>query len=723
MTKPNITRTAIALVVFAVALAAAFLGAFAAPSSGDSWWQDTFVDGTGLQAMTDTVVSDGNLVLAQEVATWTQTTAADFEAGALSGTRVISAENAIELGMAGFSAPAQVYSPTQQAAQKSPDLARDSAGGIHLVWQDVLASPLWEIFYAYSSDGGMTWTAPRAIPHPSQAYRYPARIAVASPTEVHAVWRESKEGDNGDSIVYGRSTDGGVSWTQTTLASFSSTGNKAPAIARSASGKVHVAWTRDFGGVFYANSANWSAVVRISDVDAAQFSDAPRIVTGAGDTLYAIWADNRSGDWKVYADRSTNGGSTWGTDVGINGVAGTQDAPSLTVASDGTVIAAWRDDRNRATSGYDVVVARSTDGGASWTEPIRILSADSAADQHDPILVAGESLVHLFCRQEDSGKLNVFHTYSADGGLTWSTLAAADAGGAGIEHGVPAAIADPSGRLLMAWEDRRAGNGMIYTARYDPNYVDRGAYLSPVYDTGGITAWGALEWDAETPPDTSLLFQVRSGNTPIPDASWSEWSPPLGVSGLPVPAPAARFVQVQANLSTTDHLVSPRLDEVRLAYRRYKPAASAMSVLIAPNPLDYWGQLVYTATVSAGASLRVDVCDASGETILANVESGTSLAGLSAQAYPAIRLAARLESSDGGVSPQLDAWAVSWSDEPPATPTATSTPTGTPTATATETPTATPTATATPTPKVTPKLTPLPHGRVHLPLILRSVTR
>ncbi|MDH7489519.1 MAG: sialidase family protein [Anaerolineae bacterium] len=728
MTKPDITRLTAAIFVFSAALAAVLVAASAAPSSGDSWWKDTFADATGLDILTNTVVANGSLMLAQETVTWTQTTAADFAAGTFSGTRVITAEDAIELAMAGFSAPTRVYSPTQPVAQKSPDLARDSAGGIHLVWQDVLASNKWEILYTRSSDGGITWAAPQELPHPSTAYRYPARIAAASPTELHAVWRESQEGETGDSIFYARSTNGGASWTLTTLASFGHAGNKTPAIARSASGGVHVVWARDYAGVFYANNANWGAVARISDVDAVQFSDAPHIVAGAANTVYAIWADTRAGTWNVYVDRSTDGGARWGMDVCINGVTGGQDAPSLAVASDGTVIAAWRGNRNQPTGGYDILVSRSTNGGSSWSAPTLILSPQTTTDQHNPVLAACGSFVHLLCRQNDGGKLNLFHAYSTDSGLTWSALAPADPGGAGIEHGPAAAVAEPSGRVYMAWEDRRESSGLIYTSCYDPNYVQQGVYLSPVWDTSGVTAWGTLAWDAVVPAGTSLSFQVRSGNTPAPDASWSNWSAPLVASGLPIPAPAGRFVQVRANLSTTDHSVSPRVHEMRLSYRRYKPAGAAVSVLIAPSPLGQWGQLTYTATVPAGSALHVDVCDASGAPLLTDVASGASLLGLSVQAYPALRLSARLESPGGSASPALDAWAVSWQADAP-TPTATpsANPTATPSATPSATPTATstemPTPTPTPTPKLTPKITPIPHGRIFLPIVVRNAAR
>ncbi|MGB9592982.1 MAG: hypothetical protein ACPL7R_02445, partial [Anaerolineae bacterium] len=190
-----------------------------------------------------------------------------------------------------------------------------------------------------------------------------------------------------------------------------------------------------------------------------------------------------------------------------------------------------------------------------------------------------------------------------------------------------------------------------------------------------------------------------------------------------------RFIQVRANLTTTDHWVSPRVHEVRLSYRRYKGAGAAISVLIVPDPLVQWGQLTYTSTVPAGAALHVDVCDASGAPVLTDVASGASLIGLSVQTYPALRLRARMGSSDGGASPQIDAWAVSWQAESPITPTPTETatltptPTGTPSATPTATPAETPTPTPTPTPKITPKITPIPRGRIFLPIVVRNAAR
>jgi hypothetical protein len=358
------------------------------------------------------------------------------------------------------------------------------------------------------------------------------------------------------------------------------------------------------------------------------------------------------------------------------------------------------------------------------------------------VLVAGSEIAHILWRQKVSGQWNLFYAYTGDGGLTWSAPFPLDPAGNGIEHGAPSAAADSAGHVFAVWEDRRVSGGRIY-ASSSSHYVNQGTYTSPVLDTGGAARWGALSWSAVKPSNTTLTFQVRSGNSPTPDATWSAWSGPITTSGAVIPAPIARYVQYQANLATTNHLVSPIVEEVRLTYHKYAREGAAVSVLIAPASMGGWGRLLYTATVPAGSALRVDVLDAISGTLWANLPSGADLSAIDIQAYPSLRLAARLTSADGSASPQLDAWSLSWAPPPTNTPTPTATPTATPTPTPTETPTPTPTATPTPTPTATPTETPTPtatptetpsptptatptggpRSRVFLPFVMRNMAR
>jgi hypothetical protein len=72
-----------------------------------------------------------------------------------------------------------------------------------------------------------------------------------------------------------------------------------------------------------------------------------------------------------------------------------------------------------------------------------------------------------------------------------------------------------------------------------------GHYTSQVYDTKFLTAWGNLHWQGAGP----IAITTRSGNTALPDATWSAWSDPLTPASAKVTSPQARFIQVRMQLA------------------------------------------------------------------------------------------------------------------------------------------------------------------------------
>jgi hypothetical protein len=100
------------------------------------------------------------------------------------------------------------------------------------------------------------------------------------------------------------------------------------------------------------------------------------------------------------------------------------------------------------------------------------------------------------------------------------------------------------------------------------------SYTSPVRDTKTVSTWGLVRWEATG----TVTIATRSGNTEVPDDSWSEWSAAYTRrEGESVSSPPARFLQWKAVL--TQGTPAPRLTSVTVAYlpRNARPSVTSVT--------------------------------------------------------------------------------------------------------------------------------------------------
>jgi hypothetical protein len=101
-------------------------------------------------------------------------------------------------------------------------------------------------------------------------------------------------------------------------------------------------------------------------------------------------------------------------------------------------------------------------------------------------------------------------------------------------------------------------------------YYYNGNFTSRVIDGGYEAIWDIITWKQSTPGASSIQISTRTGNTQIPDISWSPWSAPYGTpSGSPVTSPQGRYIQYMAYLNTPDDSYSPVVSEVVLVKSEY----------------------------------------------------------------------------------------------------------------------------------------------------------
>jgi cysteine-rich repeat protein len=188
---------------------------------------------------------------------------------------------------------------------------------------------------------------------------------------------------------------------------------------------------------------------------------APRLATDGQGTWLAVWAATGAlgTDSDVLSARSTDHGVSWTSPVPVNGSAATDEAfdfaPAVATDGDGTWVAVWA-----ATNGpdTDIFVARSTNAGTTWSTPAP-LYADAASDtgNDDRPQIAVDGAGHWLVVWDAPGRFgndrDVLYARSLDGGVGW-TAPAALGGNATTDRGTdqrPHAAPDGAGGWLVVW--------------------------------------------------------------------------------------------------------------------------------------------------------------------------------------------------------------------------------------------------------------------------------
>ncbi|HET9480512.1 MAG TPA: hypothetical protein VFP98_02050 [Candidatus Polarisedimenticolia bacterium] len=180
--------------------------------------------------------------------------------------------------------------------------------------------------------------------------------------------------------------------------------------------------------------------------------------------------------------------------------------------------------------------------------------------------------------------------YHGDRGLVFGT------GGAGAEGRLYRLEEDGTSTLLHRLKEAQvtvlsaAPDGRLYACTSNPGRVyvldigsvAAGSYRSAVHDAGRLADWGTVSWQADVPSGTRIEVSTRSGNRPVPDETWSPWSPAYAQpGGSGIANPPGRYLQWKADLSRLKTEAVPRLRKVSISLlpRNLPPELDGLSVL------------------------------------------------------------------------------------------------------------------------------------------------
>jgi len=369
----------------------------------------------------------------------------------------------------------------------------------------------------FSSNGGVTWGQTSLSLQTGDAFMSDPTVEWTSDG---TAWSTTIGIDSTQTVLRMRSyksTNGGASWTfdATFSGSFTNNDKQQQWVDHSATSpfkdSIYVIWHPGLPCVVARRTGptgSWQTPVQVSGSETTGTAIGADIKTNANGDVFGFYPD--TGSQGLYVVKSTNGGASFSaptriaTSFGSFQFAVPADASrQLLIYTTGAayrtgslnnVYVAWDDLSGDAgcTSGGGpgtnasstcksrIFFSRSTDGGATWSAPVKINNQSGLNDQFFPWLVVDDSNGKLALAYYDSvgdstrASTNLYYQSSIDNGLTWSapfkvttastneTTAGADSGN---QYGDYIGLDGISNLYFPSWTDRRSGGSEeIWTA-------------------------------------------------------------------------------------------------------------------------------------------------------------------------------------------------------------------------------------------------------------------
>lgn len=326
------------------------------------------------------------------------------------------------------------YLPHDTSINGSADvsIAFHNSGTAYVSWINFRQTPdtVGAVFVAKSTDGGITWGTPNKVIGSDDLTDNPfdrpwiavdnsggVNDGVIFVTSMTAYWVV------GQHHIYLRtSTDGGLSWStikqvDNTTFSVGSLTSSYGGISIGNDGRAYMAFlsydvsvspfiryysitTSNLGTTFQRNVIGTASISSGSGFTRAWSIDANPIANG---NAVLCWVDNRNGDYDILLSKTTNGGLSWSAPVRVNDDAVNngieQDMVWADFSPSGKLSLAWRDRRLNgagSTVPFDIYTAVSEDAGNSFSSNFRVTTVSN------PYFLVPQGNSFIGCAMSDS---------------------------------------------------------------------------------------------------------------------------------------------------------------------------------------------------------------------------------------------------------------------------------------------------------------------------------
>jgi hypothetical protein len=293
------------------------------------------------------------------------------------------------------------------------------------------------IWATASTNGGTTWSPNLIIPESTSAYLNSSDVWIDTDRFGNGYYATLPYNDpqSASDVSFTKTTDAGLSFAPQVTASRNSPGFDDKDALCVRGDTVYVAWDAGNVGRFARSTnrgASFGAFINYGGANSV-IGAIPQ-VSASGSVVYIMYENTGTGN-NMFT-KSTNGGTSFGLTSVAQTVSSNYNVPwsfSFAILPDfvvdrnnGNLYVAWTDSRNN--TGYsDILLSRSTDGGTSWSSAVAVNEPGTVGDatlQFMPMLAVDPGNGVVYCcwydTRNNSNQLDVYATFSADGGQTWT---------------------------------------------------------------------------------------------------------------------------------------------------------------------------------------------------------------------------------------------------------------------------------------------------------------
>jgi hypothetical protein len=365
--------------------------------------------------------------------------------------------------------------------------------------------------YFISVDTGLTWTQAQLISDLG-VYGDPV-VVVDSESKFYYLHLSNPyefypDGDTLDRIVCQRSLNNGASWSNGSFFGLdpSKDNTRESAVVDYVTDNIYATWTQfdsygstnplDSSHILFVKSDDagltWSEPIRLdqyggnsADSDSTLKGAVPAI--GANGEIYVSWA----GPNGIVFDKSLDEGASWlNEDVLVDSMPGGWDfnVPGLDRCNglpvtkcdisggpyNGTIYINWSDQRN-GEEDTDIWVSKSTDGGETWSEAIRVNDDQPGKHQFLSWMDVDQTNGHIYTifydrRNQEGNNTDVYLARSTDGGENFTNILISDTSflpSDSIVFGDYNGLVAYDGIIRPVWSRMENGEQSIWTALID----------------------------------------------------------------------------------------------------------------------------------------------------------------------------------------------------------------------------------------------------------------